>query len=202
MFDRMPRSALLGTPGRGDDEEGMAAAVRRAMDDLLRSYDDRARALDAADNDEEPAKLRGACGRDPWSGPVRARPTARARATPWGRGLPGRALGRAVGRLLPRGRRRPADARHGSRVPRMVGGLGAGARPRQREDGRGEQGGLFHVSLHHAPAPAAAPPRRGREGPTLPPSTPPAVVPGLRPCPVTPTWHATEPGGCCTGLPR
>ena len=65
MFDRMPRSALLGTPDRGDAGEGMAAAVRRAMDDLLRSYDDdRARALDAADSDEELAKLRGACGRD------------------------------------------------------------------------------------------------------------------------------------------
>lgn len=66
MFDRMPRSAMLGAPGRGDAEERMAAAVRRAMDDLLRSYDDdRTRALDAADDDEELAKLRGACGRDP-----------------------------------------------------------------------------------------------------------------------------------------
>lgn len=65
MFDRMPRSALLGAPGRGDAEEGVATAVRRVMDDLLRSYDDdRTRALDAADNDEELAKLRGACGRD------------------------------------------------------------------------------------------------------------------------------------------
>ena len=40
------------------------AAVRRAMDGLLRSYDDdRARALDAADSDEELDRLRGACGR-------------------------------------------------------------------------------------------------------------------------------------------
>lgn len=65
MFERMPRSALLGTPDRGDAAERMAAAVRRAMDDLLRSYDDdRTRALDAADDDGELAKLRGACGRD------------------------------------------------------------------------------------------------------------------------------------------
>ena len=65
VFERMPRSALLGTPDPGDAEGGMAAAVRRVMDDLLRSYDDdRTRALDAADTDEELAKLRGACGRD------------------------------------------------------------------------------------------------------------------------------------------
>ena len=68
MFDRMPRSDLLGgaAPGAagGDPGEAVAAAVRRAMDDLLRPYDeDRRQALAAADSDEELAKLRGACGR-------------------------------------------------------------------------------------------------------------------------------------------
>lgn len=66
MFDRLPSSDLLGAPAPGDDvREAVAAGVRRAMDGLLRPYDDdRTRALDAADGDEELAKLRGACGRD------------------------------------------------------------------------------------------------------------------------------------------
>lgn len=66
MFDRLPSSDLLGAPAPGDDvREAVAAGVRRAMDGLLRPYDDdRARAQEAADGDEELARLRGACGRD------------------------------------------------------------------------------------------------------------------------------------------
>lgn len=63
MFDRMPPSAPLGAPGRGDAENRMTAAVRRTLDDPLRPYDDRARASDTADGDEEGAKPRVAGGR-------------------------------------------------------------------------------------------------------------------------------------------
>lgn len=66
MFDRMPRSELLGVPFQGDAREAVAVVVRRAMDELLLPYDeDRRRSLDAADSHEELARLRGACGRDP-----------------------------------------------------------------------------------------------------------------------------------------
>ena len=66
MFDRMPRSELLGAPAPGDArEDAVETVVRRAMDGLLSSYDeDWKQASAAADSDEELARLREACGRN------------------------------------------------------------------------------------------------------------------------------------------
>lgn len=64
MFDRTPLTDLLGTAAQDNSREAVAVIVRRAMDGLLQSYDeDRPQALEAADSDEELAKLREACGR-------------------------------------------------------------------------------------------------------------------------------------------
>ena len=65
MFDRMPRSELLGAPAPGDArEDAVETVVRRAMDRLLSSYnEDWKQASAAADSDEELVRLREACSR-------------------------------------------------------------------------------------------------------------------------------------------
>lgn len=64
-LDRMSRSGLPGKSTRGNAEDAMAAAVRHTVEEQLRSYDeDRRQVLEAADNDEELARLRTACGHD------------------------------------------------------------------------------------------------------------------------------------------
>lgn len=64
-LDRVPRSGLLGKSTRGKAEDTVAVAVRRAVEEQLRSYDeDRRQTLEAADDDEELDRLRTACSHD------------------------------------------------------------------------------------------------------------------------------------------
>ena len=66
MFDGMPRSELLAAPMSDDaKEEVVAVGVRRAMDGLLRPFEeDWRQSSAAADNDEELVRLRAACGQN------------------------------------------------------------------------------------------------------------------------------------------